>query len=68
MPLRRMTVINDKAADEAPAIDGRGEVHEDDMRMFNALSHTKFQEPGSLENLGPEPILDLTNLDGDWNA
>ena len=45
----------------------RGEVHADDVAMFAELSQTKFgDEPDSFEN--QEPIMDLTNLDDDWNA
>ena len=41
------------------------------MKVFNDLSHTKFNEPKSFGNEEPHgepytPFLDLTDIDGDW--
>ena len=70
MPTKRLTVKNDKLTDDPPAIDGRGELHQEDVDTFTGLSATKFTEPSSLEVIDAQPgtFLDLTNIDGDWDA
>ena len=62
-----MTVRNDKASRDAEPIDGRGELHPEDLNMFTGLSHTQFDDKGEVV-AEVEPIIDLTNIDGDWNA
>ena len=66
MPTRRIMVRNENARPDAEPIDGQNEVHGEDIDMFTGLSHTKFDEPNSFG--AEEPILDLTNIDADWNA
>ena len=62
-----MTIHNNKASGDAEPIDGRGELHQEDLNMFTGLSHTQFNDQGETIN-AVAPMLDLTNIDGDWNA